>query len=380
MAVTVFNQEITNAGGTFTFDPQGWGGGNAIIYLYCGSGTVLAANVSVQFSSLQNIGSLIQVVQYFGVNNMDLNGNTFQINGTAYDQWAYDIPFIIAINREDTAVTTEHVLFDLYYGGLSGTALLDASLTLAKFPALTRGYIWRGDSTGRPALFDARTNAQILIGDGTDLVSVPVTGDIAITNAGVTSIAAGAIVNADINASAAIAVSKLAALTASQVVTTTAGGVLTTAATLSATLGGTGLDNSAATGFPIWTAGTQAVGAISEVITLMVSFEAAGGTQASVGDFKIKMPYAGTVTEIYAYATKAIAATDNGTIVPKNNGGTTMTDGTVTFTASDARGTAYTTTPSANNTFAAGDLLTFTTAKATAGGIVQLSITVTRTS
>jgi len=112
----------------------------------------------------------------------------------------------------------------------------------------------------------------------------------------------------------------------------------------------------------------------------LVSFEAAGGVVPSVGDFKLTMPFAGTVTSIYAYATKAIAGTDNATIVPKNNAGTTMTSGTVTFTASDARGTAYTTTPSANNTFIAGDVLTFTTAKATAGGYAQLSITFTRTS
>lgn len=115
-----------------------------------------------------------------------------------------------------------------------------------------------------------------------------------------------------------------------------------------------------------------------ELITLLVSFEAAGGTTPSVGDFKIKMPYPGTVSEIYAYAVKAIAATDNGTIVAKNNAGTTMTSGTITYTASDARGTAYTITPSANNTFIAGDILTFTTAKATAGGLVELSIKITR--
>jgi hypothetical protein len=113
-----------------------------------------------------------------------------------------------------------------------------------------------------------------------------------------------------------------------------------------------------------------------ELITLLVSFEAAGGTVPSVGDFKIKMPYPGTVSEIYAYCTKAIAATDAGTITAKNNAGTTMTSGVVTFAVSDARGTAYTVTPSADNTFIAGDILTFTTAKVTAGGQVHLSIKV----
>ena len=56
-----------------------------------------------------------------------------------------------------------------------------------------------------------------------------------------------------------------------------------------------------------------------------------------------------------------------------------MTAGTITFTASDARGTAYTSSPSANNTFSAGELLTLTTAKTTAGGKVLVSIKVTRT-
>jgi len=57
-----------------------------------------------------------------------------------------------------------------------------------------------------------------------------------------------------------------------------------------------------------------------------------------------------------------------------------MTSGTITFTASDARGTAYTAIPSANNTFVEGDILTFTTAKTTAGGKVHLSLKFTRNS
>lgn len=116
-----------------------------------------------------------------------------------------------------------------------------------------------------------------------------------------------------------------------------------------------------------------------EVIPLLVSFEAAGGTVPSVGDFKIKMPFPGTVSEIYGYVVKAIANTDAGTIQAKNNAGTNMTAGLITCAISDARGTAYTVSPSADNTFAAGDILTFTTAKTTAGGLVQLSIKVTRT-
>ncbi len=57
----------------------------------------------------------------------------------------------------------------------------------------------------------ALTNGQILIGNGSNIAAAnAVTGDVTISNAGVTAIGAGVIVNADINASAAIDPSKLA--------------------------------------------------------------------------------------------------------------------------------------------------------------------------
>jgi len=64
----------------------------------------------------------------------------------------------------------------------------------------------------------ALPSTQILVGNGSNVATaVAVTGDIGINNAGLTSITAGAIVNADINASAAIAGSKITAGTTSAV-------------------------------------------------------------------------------------------------------------------------------------------------------------------
>ena len=57
----------------------------------------------------------------------------------------------------------------------------------------------------------ALTDGDIFIGNGSDVATArTVSGDITLTNTGVASIASGVIVNADINASAAIAYSKLA--------------------------------------------------------------------------------------------------------------------------------------------------------------------------
>jgi hypothetical protein len=63
------------------------------------------------------------------------------------------------------------------------------------------------------------TDGHILVGNSSGLAAdVEVTGDVTVSNAGVTAIAAGAIVNADVSGSAAIAFSKLAALTSAQII------------------------------------------------------------------------------------------------------------------------------------------------------------------
>lgn len=82
------------------------------------------------------------------------------------------------------------------------------------------------------------TSANILVGNvGNVATAVAVTGDIAITNGGVTSIGAGVIVNADVNASAAIALSKLATVTASKALASDASGFIVSTAVTSTELG-----------------------------------------------------------------------------------------------------------------------------------------------
>jgi len=64
----------------------------------------------------------------------------------------------------------------------------------------------------------ALTSAHILVGNGSNVaVDVAVSGDITLANTGAVAIASGAIVDADVNASAAIAFSKLAALASAHI-------------------------------------------------------------------------------------------------------------------------------------------------------------------
>jgi hypothetical protein len=82
------------------------------------------------------------------------------------------------------------------------------------------------------------TDSHIFVGNASNLpTDVAVTGAISISNTGFVAISSGVIVNDDINASAAIAVSKLAALTASRAVVTDASGFISASSVTSTELG-----------------------------------------------------------------------------------------------------------------------------------------------
>jgi len=109
---------------------------------------------------------------------------------------AYETYLAATDATADRTITLPDVSGTVITTGDTGTvtsAMLAGSIALNKLATVSSGNLIVGNAANTAA-------------------SVAVTGDITITNAGVTSIAAGAVVNADINASAAIAFSKLATL------------------------------------------------------------------------------------------------------------------------------------------------------------------------
>lgn len=81
-------------------------------------------------------------------------------------------------------------------------------------------------------------SGEILVGNASNVsTGVTPTGDVTISNTGVTAIEAGVIVNADVNASAAIALSKLAATTASRALVSDGSGVVSPATTTATEIG-----------------------------------------------------------------------------------------------------------------------------------------------
>jgi hypothetical protein len=84
----------------------------------------------------------------------------------------------------------------------------------------------------------ALSSGQIFVGNSSNVTTaVTPTGDVTISNTGVTAIAAGVIEDTDINASAAIALTKLATVTASRALVSTAGGVISPATTTATEIG-----------------------------------------------------------------------------------------------------------------------------------------------
>lgn len=82
-------------------------------------------------------------------------------------------------------------------GSGGGTADIPAeSVTLAKMADLARGYLISGQTaSNRPTALNAKTSGYILVGDGTDLASVAVSGDVTLATTGAVSIGADKVTN-----------------------------------------------------------------------------------------------------------------------------------------------------------------------------------------
>ena len=213
MAV-IINKEITNAGGIFDYDATTWGGGDAILYLYVSSLVTLAADVEINLTTPPDNGNTFKVLWSFDYTaGIDLNGRTFRVDGFSCTDYMLYNHATVTITTDATGSTFRFFSLDPIDDGIGvdGNYIQDHSLNLvSKSNTVSRGSILISGVGDLLAAVDVKTNGNILIGDGTDLKSVAQSGDIIFSNAGVSAIQAGVIVNTDVNASAAITRTKLA--------------------------------------------------------------------------------------------------------------------------------------------------------------------------
>lgn len=128
---------------------------------------------------------------------------------------------------------------DVTIGTANGLSLVNQALSLGLSSASTIGALSSSDwSTFNNKQSSELAEARIWIGDsGSAAQARLVSGDIYNDSLGVFQITTGTITNTDVNASAAIALTKLAATTANRAVVTDSSGVLTGSATTAAEIG-----------------------------------------------------------------------------------------------------------------------------------------------
>lgn len=117
----------------------------------------------------------------------------------------------------------------------AGNIQLLATITAGSWTVYATRYFIPNNGNGTGPVSAVLPNGNILVGNVSSVATaVVMSGDVTITNAGVAAITANIIVNTDINAAAAIAMTKLAAMTASRAVVTDGSGFLTVSAATAA--------------------------------------------------------------------------------------------------------------------------------------------------
>jgi len=129
----------------------------------------------------------------------------------------------INVKVDDITIEAGDDALQLKAGGVDTTQLADDAVTNDKLANIARGSVKVGGANDAPTDLDASGDGTILIGDGTDLKSVAVTGDVTITNAGVTAIGAGKVTSAMLASDANLAAVIAAGFGATQTVAQDAG-------------------------------------------------------------------------------------------------------------------------------------------------------------
>lgn len=193
-------------------------GAGAVVEAKLGDGAVTAAKIGASAVEEAKINDGAVTADKIGAGavtavalNADVAGNGVGLNtGTN----------AIEVKVDDATIEISSDTLQVKAGSVDTTQLTDDAVTNDKLANIPQGSVKVGGANDAPTDLDASGDGTILIGDGTDLKSVAVTGDVTITNAGVTAIGAGKVTSAmlasDANLAAVIAAGFGATQTAAQ--------------------------------------------------------------------------------------------------------------------------------------------------------------------
>jgi hypothetical protein len=280
-------------------------------------------NISPSGTALKN--TTIKVLWEASVTITPLSGNQVFIFGEAVPDELAAKNFVAECVYNGSAWVV-NILPDFAGTGIIGshrlasdsvttTSIADNSVTLAKMAGLAKGNIIYGDASGDPAIVNlGAVDANLVVGDTTNGVAVvAMSGDATIAKTGALTIATSAVTTAKI-ADDAVTAAKLD-------------------------------DDSNRT-----------------QVVIPTSFESAG--EIGVLEYKICFPC--TIEAIHGTVTKPFTST--GTHIFKDDTGTVLTGSQIDMSNALTLGNIVSTTPTANNTFVAGDVIKIETSVSGAVG------------
>jgi hypothetical protein len=122
------------------------------------------------------------------VSNVSISDLT---DGNGITSFTYDGTVAKSIALElsgSTGLTVDSDGLYISNGGIGTDQLATDAVTNDKLANITQGYIKVGGGSNAPTDLDAKTSGYILVGDGTDINSVAVSGDVTLANNGTVSI------------------------------------------------------------------------------------------------------------------------------------------------------------------------------------------------
>ncbi len=334
---TVKKQQLTAGGGTLNIPLSGY-----VEYWYIYGTATLSSSWTIQGSGTAYEGMVIQILYNATVT---LGGNNVTIFGTA-------LTAAEARTRNNIFCYYDGSAWKVSIGGslnqiryIDSMQIADYSITTSKMANLTATYIYVGNSSNRP-------------------VGVEMTGDVTISNAGVTTIGAK-----KVKATMMEDLTSAYILVGNATNRPTAVGVsgdITLANTGAMTVDDDKIDSS-----NIPTGGITVDELNNAANTGFITFPISWDTLEQ-GAFTIMMPKC-YVTKVYVVITKALSATDSAYISFNDHGGSVFTgtglsSGNISFVASSIIGTSKTATVTGSNEFAWYETMNINTSKETVGG------------
>ena len=109
----------------------------------------------------------------------------------------------VALDLDGSTLTVGASGVKVSDGGVDTDQLANDAVTNAKLANITRGSVKVGGGSNAPTDLDAKGDGKILVGDGTDINSVAVSGDISLANNGAVTIEANAVEGSMLNSNVA---------------------------------------------------------------------------------------------------------------------------------------------------------------------------------